>query len=325
MKALQFLGDGQMQVVEMSIPEIKDDEVLVAARAVGICHSDIDLMNGRYILPLQFPVIPGHEWSGEVVRIGSAVTVLSVGDRVVGECVIAPQDHFGFSRDGAMSEYFVARPEWLHRIPLSIDDQSAALIETFTVAYNALLHVGDIDPSDLVAVLGAGPVGLMAVAAARAMGATVVCIEPQEARRSAAVSLGADLAVPPADAEAAIANMAGGRKPSVVLEASGRPGVMAGALELAGFEARIGFIGMSYGEKVPADLGLIQAKALKISGTRGAPGVWPRAIQFLERAQIDLSPLVTSTFTIDEAEEAIDASKDAQNNLKVVVAMESHL
>lgn len=324
MKALQFLDENTPEVSELPVPEIGADEVLVAARSVGICHSDIELLEGRYIIPFSYPVIPGHEWAGEIVAVGERVTDFSVGDRVVGECVIG-EDHFGFSISGAIADFFVARPEWLHRIPASIDYSSAALIETFTVAYHALMSVGNINASDTVAVLGAGPVGLMTTAAAHALGAVVVTVEPSAARRDAALQLGADHAVDPAEAEALLASLTDGRGPSVVMEASGNPNVMANAIRIAAHGARLGFIGINVGSEASAPLGLIQSKGLSIVGTIGSPGVWPEAIRFLERTGIDLSPLVTERFPIDGAIDAIAASRDASRNLKVHVELTAAL
>src|SRR5690349_22646859 len=100
MRALQYAGPGRAEVVELPVPEIADDEVLVAARSVGVCHSDIDLLEGRYIIPFAYPLIPGHEWAGEVVKVGAKVDVVSPGDSVVGQCVIGSH-HFGFSISGA--------------------------------------------------------------------------------------------------------------------------------------------------------------------------------------------------------------------------------
>lgn len=320
MKALQFLAENRPEVSELEVPEIGADEVLVAARSVGICHSDIELLEGRYIIPFSYPIIPGHEWAGEVVAVGDRVTGLSVGDRVVGECVIG-EDHFGFSISGALAEFFVARPEWLHRIPESIDYSSGALIETFTVGYNALMAVGNINASDTLVVLGAGPVGLVTTAAAHHLGAVVVTVDPSETRRQAALDLGADHAVDPEGAEALLARITGGRGPSVVMEASGRPEVMANAIRLAGHGARLGFIGIDVGNEAPAPLGLIQSKGLRIVGTIGSPFVWPEAIRFLERTGIDLSPLVTERFSVDDAIEAVAASRDSARNLKVHVEL----
>ena len=85
MRALRYAGPGRAEIVELPVPSIGDDEVLVAARSVGVCHSDIELLEGRYIIPFSYPQIPGHEWSGQVVRVGRSVTGFGPGDRVVGE------------------------------------------------------------------------------------------------------------------------------------------------------------------------------------------------------------------------------------------------
>src|SRR3954447_7062340 len=103
MKALQYRERGVAMVAELRLPQISDDEILVVARSVGVCHSDIDLLEGRYIIPFSYPLIPGHEWSGEGGQVGQSATGFAVGDRVVGECVIG-DDHFGFSISGAAAE-----------------------------------------------------------------------------------------------------------------------------------------------------------------------------------------------------------------------------
>src|SRR3954471_23919124 len=234
MKALQFTRAGRPEVADLPIPEISDDEVLVAARSVGICHSDIDLLEDRYIIPDRYPIIPGHEWSGEIARVGARVTGLSPGDRVVGECVIG-DDHFGFSISGAAADYFVAKPSWLHKLPEGLSWTMGGLVEPFSVAYYALLRAGSVDASNTVAVLGAGPIGLAVTAAASAMGARTVVVEPSAERRAAAEKLGAAHTVDPAEAEAFLRELTQGRGADVIAEASGRPAVMASALELVAF------------------------------------------------------------------------------------------
>jgi L-iditol 2-dehydrogenase len=303
-KALQYIEKGVASIEEIPIPEIGDDEVLVAARSVGVCHSDIDLLEGRYIIPFSYPLIPGHEWSGEVVQVGSKVVSVAPGDRVVGECVIG-NDHFGFSISGAAAEFFVARPEWLHRLPDELSWTMGALVEPFSVAYYAIGRAGGVDASDLVAVLGAGPVGLAVIAAAHAMGARVVAVEPSPERRDAAASLGADRAVDPEEAEAVLTSLTGGRGADLVVEASGRPAVMAAALELACFQGRIAYIGIDVGQEAPAKLGLIQSKELRISGSIGSPGVWPETLRFLANSGIDLSSIVTEHFDVNGAVDAL--------------------
>src|SRR3982751_1623047 len=155
MKALIFQAPHKAVVTEIDDPQIGPDEVLVKSHAVGICHSDFELYEGRYIIPVSYPIIPGHEWSGEVAEVGTAVTTLSVGDRVVGECVVNNgDDHFGFSISGANAEFFVAKAAWVHRIPDELSFSQGAFVEPFSVAYNATVAAEGIDAGDSVAVIG---------------------------------------------------------------------------------------------------------------------------------------------------------------------------
>jgi len=324
-KALQYRERGVATVAELSVPRIGDDEVLVAARSVGVCHSDIELLEGRYIIPFAYPLIPGHEWSGEVVAVGDKVTGLASGDRVVGECVIG-DDHFGFSISGAAAEFFVARPEWLHRLPDGLSHTMGALVEPFSVAYYALVRAGGVDASDTVVVLGAGPVGLAVVAAAVAMGAVVVVAEPSPDRRMSATSLGAHHAVAPDDVDDVLATLAPGRGGAdLVVEASGRPEVMARALELVTFRGRVAYIGIDVGREAPAKLGLIQSKELRITGSIGSPGVWPETLRFLANSGIDLTGIVTQRFTIDDAVAALEAAQHPQSTIKAHIELSAQL
>jgi len=307
MKALRFNAQDTPAVEELPIPEIKDDEILVAARSVGVCHSDIDLLEGRYIIPFSYPIIPGHEWSGEVVKVGAAVTGFQPGDPVVGECVIN-EDHFGFSISGAAAEFFVARPEWLHKLPEGVDYKNGALVEPFSVGYYALMRTGNVNASDVLVVLGAGPVGLAVVAGAVNLGATVIVSDPNESRLEAALALGAARAVAPEHLDSAIEELAGGRGADAVIEVTGNPVAMARALEIAAFQGRVTYVGIDVGREAPARLGLIQSKELRINGAIGSPGVWPETLRFMAKCGIDLSSLVTSTYSVENALDALEAA-----------------
>jgi L-iditol 2-dehydrogenase len=318
MKALQFVGDNRAAVSELDIPEIADDEVLLASRRIGICHSDIELLAGRYIIPFSFPVIPGHEWSAEVVRTGRAVKSLGVGARVVGECVIG-MDHFGFSISGAAAEFFVAKESWLHELPDALSWTQGALVEPFSCGYYATVRADDLDASDTVLVLGAGPIGLGIVAATAGKGARVLVAEPSEARAGVAMALGADATLNPTGPGFLdeVAALTGGAGASVVFEASGRPEAMAVALEAAGFRARLVYVGIDVGSSAPAKLGLFQSKELQARGIIGSPGVWPRTLRFLARSGVDLSPLVTSTYPLAKADDAVAAVLGDKSQIKV--------
>lgn len=318
MKALQFTAPGAFSVNDLPTPAIGPDEVLLASRAVGICHSDIELLEGRYIIPFGYPIIPGHEWSAEVMEVGSKVSSLKPGDRVVGECVIG-MDHFGFSISGAGAEFFTAKESWLHRLPDNVTWTQGALVEPFSCGYYATVRADNLDGSDTVLVYGAGPIGLGTVAASAAKGARVIVAEPSAARVEIARKLGAEAAVDPT-AEGfldEVMELTGGVGASVVFEASGKPAAMASALESAAFRARIVYIGIDVGGSAPAKLGLFQSKELQARGIIGSPGVWPQTIEFLSRTGIDLSPLVTATFPLAEADQAIQTVLDDTSQVKV--------
>jgi len=318
MKALQFIGDNRCQVNDVAVPTVAADEVLLASRSVGICHSDLELLAGRYIIPFEFPVIPGHEWSAEVVQVGSAVGGLAVGDRVVGECVIG-QEHFGFSISGAAAEFFVAKASWLHQLPDNLSWTQGALVEPFSCGYYATARADNVDASDTAIVLGAGPIGLGVVAAAAGRGARVIVAEPIPSRGEMARALGADEVIDPTsetfrDEVEAATHGAGA---SVVFEASGKPAAMAMALEVAGFRARLVYIGIDVGGSAPARLGLFQSKELQARGIIGSPGVWPQTLRFLSRSGVDLSPLVTASFPLARADEAVGSVLTDRAQVKV--------
>lgn len=318
MKALQFVDVDRVELSEVSRPAPGPGEVLVATRSVGICHSDFELLAGRYIIPFSYPLVPGHEWSGVVAEVGAGVTGFVPGERVLGECVIG-DDHFGFSISGAAAEYFLARPAWLHKVPDKLNDTQAALVEPFSCAYFAAARADGIDASDTVVVFGAGPIGLGAVAVAATRGGHVICAEPNQGRWEIARSLGAEAVLDPtADGFVEqVMELTDGRGADVVIEASGQPAAMAATFEVAGFNARCVNIGIDVGHSASARLGLIQSKQLQVRGTIGSPGVWPQTLRFLARTRLDLSAMVTERFDIADAPAAYQAAARTDVNVKV--------
>jgi L-iditol 2-dehydrogenase len=321
MKALVFSRQDVADVIDRDVPTIGPDEALIRSHAVGICHSDFELLEGRYIIPFEYPITPGHEWAGKVVEVGASVAGIRPGDRVVGECVVGPggRDHFGFNISGAAAEYFKVKAEWLHVIPDSLDYKQAALVEPFSVAYNAVTCLGGVDPSDTLAILGGGPIGLLSLLAAAANRARVIVIEPQAQRREIAKDLGASAALDPtaADFRDAVSDVTAGRGFDGVIEAAGSPAAMALALEVAGHSARLAYAGINVGSTAPAALGLIQSKALRIRGLIGSAGLWPQTIRFIASGAVDPSRIVTAGIPLARATDALAAARDTTNNIKV--------
>jgi L-iditol 2-dehydrogenase len=254
------------------------------------------------------------------MEVGSKVSKLKAGDRVVGECVIG-QEHFGFSISGAMAEFFIAKADWLHKLPENVTWTQGALVEPFSCGYYATVRADNMDASDTVAVFGAGPIGLGVIAASAAKGARVIVIEPSADRAKVALSLGADVVIDPTkqNTKDAVMEATHGVGATIVMDASGRPDAMAATLEVASFHGRVVIIGISVGGKAPAEMGLIQSKELQVRGIIGSPGVWPETIRFLSRTNLDLSKLVTSSFDISEADKAYQKVLTDKSQIKVHV------
>jgi len=320
MRALIYPAPDQAVVIEAERPTAGPGEVLLRSRVVGVCHSDLELLAGRYIIPIGYPITPGHEWAAEVAETGPGVDDLKPGDPVVGECVVGPggRDHFGFSISGAAAEYFTARAEWLHKLPGHLTFTQGALVEPFSVAY-AAVRAGVVDPSDRVAVLGGGPIGLLSAMAAVGRNAAVTLIEPRPDRRAKAAELGIPAVIDPAagDLLAQAQEATSGELFDVVIESAGHPEAMAQALTLAGNHGRVVYVGIDVGRTVPAELGLIQARSLRIQGIVGSAGIWPQAIRFLASGVVDPTPIVTARYPLARAPEALKAASLGSGNIKV--------
>ena len=247
---------------------------------------------------------------------------------MVGECVIESGeqvDHFGFSIDGAYSQLFKARPEWLHKLPDGVSFKAGALVEPFTCGYYAIDANGRTNASETVVVSGGGNIGLCASAAARGMGARVILVDPLPLRRAAAEKLGVDATIDPSagDAVAKVLELTGGKGADLVIEASGHDSSLAAVFDYVRIGGRITFVGISIGRKVPVELGKIQSKSLTIKGTIGSPGVWPAALRFLARTKLDLSPIQTHFFDLTKGIEAFEFGKNPNECIKVTLTNEA--
>lgn len=307
MQALVFDRPGSAVVRDIERPRLGAGEVLVRPTTVGICHSDLELLAGDYFLPTPWPVVPGHEWTGVVEEVADPSLGFAPGDPVVGECAVAADAHVGFTLDGGASQFMVADASWLHLLPGGFDATLGALVEPFTVAFAATEGV---DASDDVVVLGGGPIGLCAVAAARGRGARVILVDPHKSRRALGATLGADVVCDPRteDVSSIVREATLGRMGTHVVEAAGKPAAVADALQLSGLEATVTTLGISVGGTAEAELGLIMSKALTVKGQVGSAGVWPDAIRFLERVGPDLSQLVSEEYQLADGVEALTAA-----------------
>ncbi len=244
MHAVLFSAPETLHIERVPDPTCAPDEVVLQVSRCGICGTDVHIYHNEYMS--EFPLIPGHEFSGVVVETGRAVTDLKVGDRVAvdpnlycGHCDLCRNEmanhclHWqgiGISRPGGFAQYTAAPARACYRLPERLTDTQAAFIEPLACVVHAMKRIRLL-PADPVLILGAGPMGLLLLQALRTMGAgAVAVVEKQPARLELARQLGATLAVPAgADQDAALRELAP-RGFGVVVDATGIPAVIEGAL-----------------------------------------------------------------------------------------------
>lgn len=244
MQAVLFSAPETLHIERVPDPTCAPDEVVLQVSRCGICGTDVHIYHNEYMS--EFPLIPGHEFSGVVVETGRAVTDLKVGDRVAvdpnlycGHCDLCRNEmanhclHWqgiGISRPGGFAQYTAAPARACYRLPERLTDTQAAFIEPLACVVHAMKRIRLL-PADPVLILGAGPMGLLLLQALRRMGAgAVAVVEKQPARLELARQLGATLAVPAsADQDAALRELAP-RGFGVVVDATGIPAVIEGAL-----------------------------------------------------------------------------------------------
>ena len=339
-KAIVFRGVNDIAFETAPIPHIGPDEVLIQPMAVGICRSDLDLLNGKHSTHFPYPLTPGHEWSGRVVEVGSEVSGFRSGDRVVGECKsgcgeciacksgasnYCPNPRIvGFNEAGAFSEYFKIKARLLHDLADHLSWENGALVEPFTIGYYAIGVLGGTDGGEKVIVFGGGTIGACTAAVARGMGATVIGVEPVPQRRELLRAVGADCVLDPRDGKFLdkVLDLTDGVGADLAVEASGHTAALQMVLKTARNAGRVVFTGINAGTDIPVELGLIQSKGLRVQGNDGSPGMWPRALQFLSRIKPNLEPIVTHRFSFDQADEAFKVAGDQSQAVKVLVKAE---
>ncbi|MBB3082403.1 NAD(P)-dependent alcohol dehydrogenase [Geodermatophilus sabuli] len=337
MRAAVLRGPGDVVVEERPAPEPGPGQVVVRVASVGVCGSDTHYYDhgriGRFVV--ESPLVLGHEAAGEVTALGPGVTSVQVGQRVsiepgvpdltceqclAGRYNLCPDMQFFATPpiDGAFAEYVVVHSAFAHPVPESISDDAAALLEPLSVGIWAC-RKGGVSAGSRVLVTGAGPIGLVSVQAARAFGATEVVVSDVNPERLAlARDLGATDVV---DARTArVTDLP--RPPEVLLECSGHPAATGEGIRALDRAGRAVLVGMG-GDELPLPLSVVQERELQVTGTFRYAGTWPTAIALVAAGRIDLDRLVTGTYGLDRAEEALTAGRRDPQSVKVVVHPQS--
>lgn len=342
MLGLRVHAPGDLRLEKMPRPSPAPDEVLVKIAAAGICGTDVEVLAGTHGALLQgtshYPMIPGHEWSGYVVEVGSEVTHLQVGDLVVGEtgigcfqCALCLSGHHQLcphgtetgivGRDGAMRQYHVQKADFVHRVPFD-DPEVAALVEPTSVGVYACHRTG-ISPLDRVAVIGGGAIGQLCLQAAKACGARfTMLVTRSEPKLRLARELGADVAVSSADVDIAsyAAEVTNGELFDVVIEAAGTEPAFNDALLIGGYTSRIGLVGLASHQPLGFGLWTVIDREQTIIGVRGSPHVYPQTIEMMASGKIQARPLISHSFALEQYQEAFGlATSGGPDVLKVLL------
>ena len=327
MKAIHIIGYEQAIYTDAPEPVPKADELLVRVHRVGICHSDVEVFRQELGIyrsgGASLPIIPGHEWAGEVVEVGADVQGFKVGDRVTGQCGIGCgkcslcRQGLGnicpdrvetgvFNRDGAYAEYLVAPYTHAHHL-YDLSYQEGALVEPFTVG-EWICRRGGIVPGDRVGIIGAGTVGIVACQMARLHGAElVVAFGRKPFKLELARQMGADetFVLGEQPLEDAIQEVTQGEGFNVVIESAGVPEGATLALRAAAPRARVVITGVFEGEMQTIDLNTIMPKELTVIGSLGGPLVFDDVIAMVRQGRIQVKPINTHYFPLSMAPQAL--------------------
>jgi L-iditol 2-dehydrogenase len=326
-------GVGDVVLDERPDPQPGPHEVLVRVRSVGVCGSDVHYYEhgriGSYVV--EQPLVLGHEASGEVVGVGEGVTRLEVGDRVSVEpgvpdfsceqCLVGRYNLCRGMRffatppiDGAFAELVTVHELFAHRVPDSLSDDAAALLEPLSVGLWAC-RKGEVSAGSRVLVTGAGPVGLLAVQVALALGAAEVTVTDVSASRLAlARELGATATL---DASTTSLEKSG-VEPDVLLECSGNPAATGDGVRALSRAGRAVLVGMG-GDEMPLPLSRVQERELTVTGTFRYAHTWPTAIALAASGRVALDRLVTGRYGLDEVETALTVVRSDPATIKPVV------
>lgn len=314
MRAIEFHGQERLELVERPDPTPGEGQLLITPTAVGICGTDIEIFEGSlayFRMGLaEFPIVPGHEWTGTVVDVGRGVTGFAPGDRVVGEVAIgcgvcercrAGRHHLCARRtetgivhmDGAMASLMVFPAAFAHRVEL--EPRAGALVEPTSVALHAVRR-GRV-AGQRVQIVGAGPIGLLAAQCARAEGAaSVVISDTREDRLALAGTLGFDPA-PPAGEHDLI---------DIAILCAGGPAAIAAAFEAVRPGGTVVALGLSGKPTIPFDFDGMVVRDIDLVGVLGSVGYWPDAIRLITSGAVETEPVVTATFGLEHARDALE-------------------
>ncbi|MCL2828916.1 MAG: zinc-dependent dehydrogenase [Oscillospiraceae bacterium] len=333
MKVARFYEPYKLVLEDIDVPAIGENEMLLKVKATAVCGTDLRIYKfGHFKIPQGTKRVLGHEISGEIVQVGSAVKGYHRGMRVVvvpnigcGTCAMCMKgqnqlcpdyDAFGISLDGGFQEYMRITEEAILRgnilsIPENLTYEEAALVEPFSCVYSSyrLLHIG---PGDTVLIIGAGPIGACHVMMSKLAGASkIIVADISDSRLAQVKDFGVDVLINSAveDLQTRVLEETDGVGMDVVVTANSVPEIQALSLELAASRGRICFFGGIPKEKeiVPLKTNLIHYKELQVVATTGSSiSDFRQALHIAASGKISLKEIATGRFQLEDIHEAFE-------------------
>jgi len=344
----------KLAIQDWEVPKPGPNDLLLKVRACGVCGSDVHFYEtdeeGYILYPglTKFPTILGHEFSGEVVEVGSNVTDFKVGDMVTAEEMIwcgyckpcrngfpnhcVNLEEIGFTIPGAFAEYIAVGAKYCWKIDAlaerygDVDKayEAGATVEPTSVAYNGVFERGGgFRPGAYIVVYGAGPIGLGAIALSKASGAAkVIAFEVSAVRRELAEKVGADFVFNPEDVSPheVVMELTEGEGADMHIEAAGAPVLTVPEMEKSlAINGKIVQIGRA-AQRVPMYLETLQVRRGQVAGAQGHSGhaIFPSVIRMMASGLIDQTQIITSRYTLDNAVDAIKRATARQDG-KIMV------
>jgi threonine 3-dehydrogenase len=333
LKALVKENDGPGFVMrDVPEPTIRDDEVLIRVRRAGVCGTDVhiytwdDWARGR----CRPPFVVGHEFAGDVVRVGSLVDTVREGDRVTAEghivdgmCLLCRTGNahvcphtkiIGVDRDGCFTEYIAMPATNIWKLDASVSYEVGGIHDPMGNAFHTALTNVEL-PGATVLVTGCGPIGLFAVGIAHAAGASrVIAVDVNERRLALAREMGAHDACRPDEAPKTVHDATAGYGVDVVLEMSGVPSAIHQAFALVRVGGRVQMLGIP---AKPMDVDFateVIFKGITIYGVVGRRmyDTWHQMSRFLRSGKFDPTPVITHRFPLEAFDEAIHAIRSGE-------------
>jgi len=327
MKALQITEPHHLEMLALELPQPNYGEVLIKVMACGICGTDIHILEGEYLGG--YPVIPGHELSGIVEKVGPAVSRIKVGDRIAVEPNIAcdnctyclnNQQNFcenwqaiGVTLPGGMAEYVIAPEKAVFSIG-ELEFEEGAFVEPLSCVLHGVQKTS-IRLADKVAIFGAGPIGLLLLQVVKAQGTqSVTMVELDDARAEAALALGADRVYRSLDGLPKDAF-------EVVIDATGVIPVMMRTLEFAKKGGKILLFGVPPKTGVEFDAFALFVKGLTVLTSYTSVRNSLQAVSLLESKRIDVRSLVSHRLALTEFQHGVDLIRSKRENVKKVLIL----